>query len=146
MPRGMDTLDMITTQTLLMANTTFPARIESWNGREATIQPLLMRKEYNEDAEVPPIVEGVTCIQHRYEIHDSKAIDVFIPGGLENHYSITFNEPVYFMPVFKKGDIVLCSVSQRSLDDIDTKQPYLPQKSRVMNLQDSVIVGVLIRA
>lgn len=146
MPQGMDTLDMITTQTLLMANTTFPARVESWNGQEATIQPLLMRKEYNEDAEVPPIVEGVTCIQHRYEVHDSKAISVFIPGGLENHYSVTYNEPVYFKPVFKPGDIVLCVVAQRSLDDIDSKQPYLPQKSRVMNLQDSVIVGVLIRA
>lgn len=142
----MATADMMTaimTQTMLKMNTCYPAKVISAGESSAKIQPLFMTKEFNEDAETIDPLDDIPYLMQRYELHNSSSIGVFIPGGLENHYSITYNEPVLFKPVLKPGDIVLCIVAQRSLDDVMGGTPYLPSKARIMNLQDSVIIGVV---
>lgn len=131
-------------QLVLSLNTCYPATVLSFDKSkcEATIQPLFMEKEYGEDPEALEPLEDIPVLQQRYEIA-RKAINVHIPGGYEDHSKLTFNEPVTLYPSLKKGDKVLCVIAQRSLDDVDSGKPYYPGSARVMNLQDSVIVGVL---
>ena len=136
-------MDNLMQQVVLGLNVCFPARVLSPGVDSATILPLYKTKEYNEAPEDPMPLEDVPYLMQRYEMHQSKAIDVFIPGGLENHYSETYNEPVLMKPVLKAGDIVLCVVAQRSLDEVLNGQPYLPSKARIFNLQDAVILGVI---
>lgn len=112
-------------QILLAVNTCYPARVLSFdeNNCEAKILPLFMTKDVNEDPETQDVLEGVPLMYQQYKVDD---------GPLQK-----------FMPVVKKGDVVMCIVAQRSLDDMDTGRPYYAGKARIMNMQDSVIVGVI---
>lgn len=135
--------EILKNQIILSLNTCFPAKVLGFDGEEAKIQPLFKTKEWNEEPEVQKPIEGVPILKQRYEMHQSKAIDVFIPGAIENHTSLTYNEPVTLKPVLKVGDIVLCVVAQRSLDDVMEGVPYNVGGARIMNMQDAVIVGVI---
>lgn len=123
----------------------FPAVVESYNkgSGEAVVQPLFKMKEV--DADEPEALNPIEIpyICQRYEVHDSSAISVFIPGGLENHYSITYNEPITLRPVLRKGDVVQCVVNQRNTDEMMSGKPYAPGKARMFNPVDAVIIGVI---
>lgn len=112
-------------QILLAVNTCYPARVLSFDEKnlEAKIQPLFMTKDINEEAEIQDVLEGVPLLFQRYRINN----------GI----------PQKYQPVVQKGDVVLCVIAQRSLDDLDTGRPYYAGKARIMNMQDSVIVGVI---
>lgn len=135
--------EILKNQIILSLNTCFPAKVLEFDGEEAKIQPLFKTKEWNEEPEVQKPIDGVPILKQRYEVHQGKAIDVFIPGALENQYSLTYNEPILVKPVLKAGDIVLCVVAQRSLDDVVEGVPYNVGGARIMNTQDAVIVGVI---
>lgn len=135
----------MTMQGIIPLHFCFPATVISWkkSTNEAVVQPLFKMKEIDADeAEALSPIE-IPYLCQRYEVHDSKAIDVFIPGALENQYSITYNEPVLFRPVLKKGDVVQCVVNQRNTDDMLGGTPYAPGKARMFNPVDAVIVGVI---
>lgn len=112
-------------QIMLSINIAYPAKVLSFDRDKllAKIQPLFMTKEYNEDAEKADVLEDIPVLYYPLQVNNSTAQD--------------------YKPVLKSGMIVQCLVNQRSMDDADEKQPYNPGKARVMNLQDSVIVGVL---
>lgn len=112
-------------QILLAVNTCYPARVLSFdeNNSEAKIQPLFMTKDVNEDPETQDVLEGVPLMFQRYRVNNSTTQT--------------------YKPVVQKGDVVMCIVAQRSLDDADTGRPYYAGKARIMNMQDSVIVGVI---
>lgn len=112
-------------QILLTVNTCYPARVLIFdeNNLEAKIQPLFMTKDVGEEPEEQDVLEGVPLMYQQYKIDN---------GPTQK-----------FVPVVKKGDIVMCIVAQRSLDDADVGRPYYAGKARIMNMQDSVIVGVI---
>lgn len=56
--------DAFREQIVLSLNTCFPAKILSFDGREAKIQPLFMVKPYNEPAEPLAVIEGVPALKH----------------------------------------------------------------------------------
>lgn len=118
-------LKMFHEQIILSLNTCYVAKVLSYNEQkcEATIQPLFMTKEYEEEPEKQDAVEDVPVLKQVYRVN----------GGTEQTY----------VPVLKNGMKVLCVVSQRSLDDYASGQPYYPGAARIMNMQDSVIVGVM---
>lgn len=118
-------LKMFQEQIVLSLNTCYVAKVLSYNEQkyEATIQPLFMTKEYEEEPEKQDAVEDVPVLKQVYRVN----------GGTEQTY----------VPVLKSGMKVLCVVSQRSLDDYGSGQPYYPGAARIMNMQDSVIVGVM---
>ena len=112
-------------QIILSLNTSFPALVLSYNEsiREANIQPMFMTKNYNEDPQTQPIVEGVPVLMQRYKV-DGGAVQEFVP-------------------IVRPGDIVMCVCSQRSLDDVRAGRPYYAGNSRILSLQDAVIIGVI---
>lgn len=112
-------------QIMLSINIAYPAKVLSFDRDKllAKIQPLFMTKEYNEDAEKADVLEDIPVLYYPMRVNNSTVQD--------------------YKPDLKSGMVVQCLVNQRSMDDADVKQPYNPGKARVMNLQDSVIVGVL---
>lgn len=110
---------------LLTINTCFPARIESFDESTgtATIQPLFKTKYYGQEPRTQPIIVGVPVLKQRYRVN----------GGTEQLYE----------PMLQTGDKVLCVCAQRSLDDVMSGQPYYAGKSRILDMQDAVIVGVM---
>lgn len=112
-------------QIMLSINIAYPAKVLSFDRDKllAKIQPLFMTKEYNEDAEKADVLEDIPVLYYPMRVNNSTAQD--------------------YKPDLKSGMVVQCLVNQRSMDDADEKQPYNPGKARIMNLQDSVIVGVL---
>lgn len=112
-------------QILLGINTAFPAKVLTFDETtlEAKIQPLFKVKEVNEDPEALEPIEGVPVLKQRYRVN----------GGSAQQYT----------PTFDRGDIVLCICAQRSLDDAADGKPYYAGKSRILDIQDAVIVGVM---
>lgn len=123
-------LQQMMQQVVLGINTCYPAKILSFNieQQEATIQPLFQTKEYGQPSQTQPILEDVPVLRMRYQERTE--------GG-------AWGQTIEHRAILKKGDIVMCTVAQRSLDDVEEGVPYTPSKARVMNMQDSVIVGVL---
>lgn len=111
-------------QILLTINTGFPAKIISYDKNlcEAKIQPLFKMKEVGYEPETLSVIEGVPTITQRYEV-----------DGVIKEYK----------PIYKKDEKVYCVCAQRSLDDLSSGKPYYPGKSRVLSMQDAVIVGLL---
>lgn len=112
-------------QILLSVNTCFPASILAFDetSLEAKIQPLFMSKEVGYDAEKLSVLEGVPALTQRFKVD---------------------GETKVYKPVYQKGDVVLCVCAQRSLDNVESKKPYYAGKSRILDIQDAVIVGVLL--
>ena len=117
-------------QVVIGLNTFYPAKIVSFdiNTQEATIQPLFQTKEYGQAPQTRPILEGVPVLNRRYQ---------------ERTEGNVWGPMVESRMVLKTDDIVMCAVSQRSLDDIDNGKPYYAGKARILNMQDSVITGVI---
>lgn len=112
-------------QILFSINTAFPAKVLAFDesSLEAKIQPLFKVKEVGEEPETVPVIEGVPALKHEFSVE----------GGPVQSYD----------PVLKVGNIVLCVCAQRSLDDAFEGKPYYAGKSRILDIQDAVIVGVL---
>lgn len=112
-------------QILLGINTAFPAKVLAFDesALEAKIQPLFKVKEVGEDPEALEPIDGVPLLKQKYRVN----------GGSAQQYT----------PVVNRGDIVLCVCAQRSLDDAADGKPYYAGKSRILHVQDAVIVGVM---
>lgn len=128
-----DVLARLMQQVILGMHTYYPAKVLSFNiyDQTATIQPLFQTKEYGQSPKTQPIVEDVPVQFQRYQYRTE--------GG-------SWSQAFEYRTVLKVDDIVMCAVAQRSLDDADSRQPHYAGKARIMNLQDSVILGVLIPA
>lgn len=111
---------------LLNINTCFPARVLSFSDGKAMIQPLFKIKYYGQEPRTLPIIEGVPTLKQRYKVRRADA-------EYTEEYEL----------VLRAGDVVLCVCAQRSLDDAMSGQPYYAGKSRILDIQDAVIVGVM---
>lgn len=110
---------------LLGADFCFPATVLKFDeiNYTADIQPLFMRKEVGQEPEAPTIVEDVPINYFPLKVGD----------GPSQNYKM----------MLKRGMVVQCVVNQRAMDEADTRKPYAPGRSRILNQHDAVIVGVL---
>ncbi|TQR21792.1 Gp138 family membrane-puncturing spike protein [Psychrobacillus vulpis] len=130
-------------QILLSINTCMPCEVISYNedSRTAKVQPLFMVKEVNRAPEKLSVLEDVPVLFERVKLKNNTAISISIPNS--DHTQITFNEPVELVPSINSGDIVLAVFAQRSIDDaVDGKLVY-PGASRLFDIHDAIIVGLL---
>lgn len=109
---------------MLKLNTVMPCKVVDYNKetREAKIQPLFMVKDYGQDPEKLPALEDVPVMGHRYEI-----------DGTEKEY----------IPMLKKGDLVVVVFAQRALDNVLDGDVAYPEIQRHHDLQDAIIIGIL---
>ena len=130
-------------QILLSINTCMPCKVLAYNesARTAKIQPLFMVKEVNRAPEKLSVIEDVPVLFERVKIKNNTAISVNIPNS--EHTQITFNEPVELEPSINPGDTVLVVFAQRSLDDALEGNLVYPGTSRLFDVHDAIIVGLL---
>lgn len=120
-----------------------PCKVLSYNegSRTAKIQPLFMVKEMNRAPEKLSVVNDVPVMFERVKIKNNTAISVSIPNS--DHTQITFNEPVELEPSINVGDTVLVVFAQRSIDDAVEGNLVYPGASRLFDVHDAIIVGLL---
>ncbi|MEK5148760.1 Gp138 family membrane-puncturing spike protein [Psychrobacillus sp. FSL K6-4615] len=130
-------------QILLSINTCMPCKVLSYNegSRTAKIQPLFMVKEMNRAPEKLSVVNDVPVMFERVKLKNNTAISVSIPNS--DHTQITFNEPVELEPSINAGDTVLVVFAQRSIDDAVEGNLVYPGASRLFDVHDAIIVGLL---
>lgn len=111
-------------QILLSINTSMPCKVLSYNkgNRTAKIQPLFKVKEVGQSPESLPSIEDVPVCFQKFEV-----------DGITKTYT----------PILGVGDIVLVVFGQRSIDDAIEGVLDFPGFSRVLDIQDAMIVGIL---
>ena len=142
-------------QILLSINTCMPCEVLSYNegSRTAKIQPLFMVKEVNRSPEKLSVLEDVPVLFERVKINNGQEINVTIPEGEHGghsggdgkhvHTKLKFEEEVENVPVLKNGDVVLVVFAQRSIDDAAEGKLVYPGASRLFDIHDAIIVGLL---
>ncbi|MFC2948527.1 Gp138 family membrane-puncturing spike protein [Virgibacillus sediminis] len=109
---------------LLSINTSMPGRVIEYDktNREAKVQPLFKTKEKGKNPVSLPVLEGVPVLSQRFEV-----------DGIEKEY----------VPILKRGDVVLLSISQREIDDVLGGKSAYPSPNLLFPLTGAVIVGVI---
>lgn len=107
---------------LLNLHTAMPCKVLSFNGAEATIQPLFL-KTTNEGQEQYPVIEGVPVLKHRFKVNGSA--------------------PQLYESVYQPGDKVYVVFSERALDHVLGGDVADPEFNRRHSLEDAVIVGLI---
>lgn len=142
-------------QLLLSINTCMPCKVLSYDEekRLAKIQPLFMFKEVNREPEKHSVIEDVPVMFDRMRINKGQPILVTIPDGehgghtggdgKHTHKQLIFEEEVENVPVLKSGDIALAVFAQRSIDDAVEGNIVYPGTSRIFDVHDAIIVGLL---
>lgn len=142
-------------QLLLSINTCMPCKVISYDEskRLAKIQPLFMVKEINRAPEKLSVIEDVPVLFERMRINKGQPILVTIPEGEHGghtggdgkhiHTKITFEEEVENVPVLKIGDTALVVFAQRSIDEAVEGNLVYPGTSRIFDVHDAIIVGIL---
>lgn len=93
----------------------------------ATIQPQVNNKpDIHTPSTARPKIENVPVMFYRLRYNDKDPLT-------EREYT----------PFLKAGDVVMCTVSYRSMDGAKSGGTYDGQMSRIMNMQDAVIVGII---
>lgn len=112
-------------QILLSINTCMPCKVLSYNegSRTAKIQPLFMVKEVNRSPEKLSVLEDVPVLKQKYKVN----------GGASEEY----------VPVLSVGDTVLAVFCQRAIDDALDGDIVYPGTSRLFDVHDAIIVGIL---
>jgi len=112
-------------QILLSINTCMPCKVLSYNegSRTAKIQPLFMVKEVNRSPEKLSVLEDVPVLKQKYKVN----------GGATEEY----------VPVLSVGDTVLAVFCQRANDDALDGNIVYPGTSRLFDVHDAIIVGIL---
>lgn len=154
-------------QMMLSINTSLPCRVLSYDKerRMATVQPLFQMKEVGQNPQNMSIIEDVPVLWQRYEVQRKQPIDVSIKegahthsggehsqysgngshshtGGAHEHTEMRILEELDMVPVLKAGDVVLAVCAQRALDDALDGKPVYAGTSRILSVQDAVIVGI----
>lgn len=107
---------------LLNLHTAMPCKVISFNGSEATVQPLFMRIDKEGAKPYAPIL-SVPCTKQRFKVN----------GGL----------PQLYEPVYQPGDKVYVVFSERALDNVLSGKIADPQFNRRHSIEDAVIVGLM---
>lgn len=112
-------------QILLSINTCMPCKVLAYNegSRTAKIQPLFMVKEVNRSPEKLSVLEDVPVLKQKYKVN----------GGATEEY----------VPVLSVGDTVLAVFCQRAIDDALDGNIVFPGTSRLFDVHDAIIVGIL---
>ncbi|WP_313893850.1 Gp138 family membrane-puncturing spike protein [Psychrobacillus sp.] len=112
-------------QILLSINTCMPCKVLAYNEntRTAKIQPLFMVKEMNRPPEKLSVLEDVPVLKQKYKVN----------GGATQEY----------VPALSVGDTVLAVFCQRAIDDAAEGKLVYPGASRLFDVHDAIIVGLL---
>lgn len=112
-------------QILLSINTCMPCKVISYNegSRTAKIQPLFKVKEINRAPEKLSVLEDVPVLKQKYKVNS---------GAVQE-----------YVPVLSAGDTVLAVFAQRAIDDAADGKLVYPGASRVFDVHDAIIVGIL---
>lgn len=146
-------------------HTTFPAKVISYNeaAHTCTIQPLFMQEVTNSTEPLTyPQVSNVPIVKWRYKIQQSKNISQpgsshshsytwtdgggsGVTGGEASHtHQIEFEEIIEEIKLFLvAGDIVVCSCSEKSIDDYAAGTVHNPQSKRKHDITDAIVIGIL---
>ena len=119
-------------------HTCIPAKVVSFNGASytATVQPL-----YNADYDgvISPMSQIVSAPVLKWKLKLSGG-SITINGGQSEPFTA---DNVVIEQKLEPGDIVLVAISERSIDDIGSGEVHTPTSSRVRDLTDGIIVGVI---
>ena len=155
-------------QILLSVNTCMPCKVLSYDEKErrAKIQPLFKNKEVGKDPQALSVIEDVPVLWQRMKVHKKDFFQVSIPegehthsggghsqytgsgththsGGEHEHKKMKVTEDfIELHPVLKEGDTVLAVFAHRSIDEAMEGDLVYPGTSRVLSVQDAIIVGI----
>lgn len=126
-------LNAFVEEKLLNLHTSMPCKVLSFDGKEATVQPLFLKTTQDEQAKYPPI-EGVPVLKQRFKYtYDDTTI----------HGDVTKTVTLMHEAVYEAGDIVLVVFSERALDNVLSGSIADPQFNRRHSLSDAIIVGLI---
>lgn len=112
---------------LLNLHTAYVAKVLSYSGGKATVQPLNMVKQYGKVAQAPSIVKNIPVVRSaRFKLNTTKIEGVTVLTPTE----------------ISKGDLVFCMCADRDITEAlkgNMSTPALGHHSR----SDSVVVGIL---
>lgn len=101
--------------------TTLPCVVISYDKEKqvANLQPSFLMMDEKGKPIKSGMLQDVPVLVNRFEI-----------GGVEQVY----------VPIYKPGETVFVSVADRSIDDLQNGT-FMPQSSRLFNLNDAIIIG-----
>ena len=121
---------------LLDLHTAYVAKVISFNGTCATIQPLGMIKQYGKSAERQAVVSNAPVIQSaRYKLSTTTRACRTSGTGTEQREHIV-------MSPLTSGDLVFCVCAERDITEAKKGNISTPQLGH-HSLSDSVVVGIL---
>ena len=121
---------------LLNLHTGYIAKVLSFNGTSATIQPLLMVKQYGKTAEKQSIVSNAPVVQSaRYKLKTEMRTCRVGTTSTEQRAHLTL-EPL------SAGDLVFCMCAERDITEAKAGNLSTPQIGH-HSISDTVVVGIL---
>ncbi len=140
---GFRALDDMIEEKLLSLHTAYIAKVLSFDGEKANIQPLGMIKQYGKPAQKQSMVSGVPVVQSaRYKITtEMRDCGVSTSGGINCSLRTEKREHIVTIPL-AAGDLVVCVCAERDITEAirgNITQPQIGHHS----MSDSIIVGVL---
>lgn len=128
---------------LLNLHTAYIAKVISFDGTKATVQPLGMTKQYGKKAERQSIVSNAPVIQSaRFKIgSEMRTCGVSTTGGV--NCSLQTQQREHFIKIpLAAGDLVFCVCAERDITEAKNGNIATPQIGH-HSLSDSVVVGIL---
>lgn len=124
-------------------HTGFPANVISYDGgsQTAAIQPLF---KYDDGTSYPQVI-GVPVAKYRFPIKVA-AITEQASGPQAHAHPIVQYETIniQLLPlVLEQGDLVWCSVSEKSIDGMSSRQVHKPLSDRKFDASDCVVLCIL---
>lgn len=126
--------------------TTMPASVVKYDAANQTCDLQILFKMVDDDGEEfkQPMLEDVPILGHRIP---KMTIGGSISGIVVDSQStidsskvqITIDEHIV-KPKYKKDDVVMISVCERSIDNLQ-KKPFLPDSVKMFSIKDAVIIG-----
>lgn len=122
---------------LLNLHTAYIAKVISFNGSEATIQPLGMTKQYGKSAEKQSVVSNAPVVQSARNKIGTKEISY-----VYNSSGATKTETIVTLIPLSAGDLVFCVCAERDITEAKNGNIATPQIGH-HSLSDTVVVGIL---
>jgi len=133
-------LGAITSNAVHNMHTGYPGIVISFDNvlNRATIQPLFRNFDNSDYSQVL----NVPVAKYRFNM----PVITTVSGGTTSHsHTIDYTnlQPIDMPLVLQVGDLVWCSVSERSIDAISERKIHKPFSDRTFDLSDSVVLCIL---
>lgn len=133
---GLNIMENIIEEKLLNLHTCYIAKVLSFDGTKANLQPLNMIKQYGKPAQKQSILTGVPVIQSaRYKL-GTEVRSCFVGGTSREQRKHLITKPL------SAGDLVVCICGDRNITEAikgNVSQPPVGHHS----MGDSIVIGVL---